>query len=375
MLICFLIDQLSGVLAMAYTEVPTTDGLYLVDYDLIDRIVHDSAFLQKKNTSATRKSEKEGWGLPEIYHYDVNYKEARSYAELSRTSFNAFRKVSAFYQNTRSRSSQLPTSAKIEEMKEQLFSMERSGRDARQQLKKKIDDASRDSMKNISGKVEGWGTAVEVAKFTRNASADIVLVGSAVVTGGASTLAIGAGGSLMKGAFKYQDTGNVAAGVMEASVSFVTVVIPGPKDGMTKGMARTLLFTKAKTEFVGNTAVGLVEGKSLGEASLSAGIDVALGAAAGKIKGALIPEDQMKQLLKAGMDNIAIPVGLGLMDRSVATVQGRMNDAATKRILELARNKRVGGGKPGLTKIAMSAPVLVDYAILGPDKSTAPGHW
>ena len=360
---------------MAYTEVPTTDGLYFVDYDLIDRIVHDSAFLQKKNSSAKRKSEKEGWGLPEIYHYDVNYKEARSHAELSRASFNAFRKVSAFYQNTRSRSSQLPTGAKIEELKEQLFSMEKSGRDARQQLKKKIDDASRDSMKNINGKVEDWGTAVEVAKFTRNASADIILVGSAVVTGGASTVAIGAGGSLMKGAFKYQDTGNVAAGVMEASVSFVTVVIPGPKDGMSKGMVRALLFTKAQTEFVGNTAVGLAEGKSLGEASLSAGIDVALGAAAGKLKGALIPEDQMKQLLKASMNNIAIPVGLGLMDRSVATLQGRMNDAATKRILDLARNKRVAGGKPGLTKIAMSAPVLVDYAILGPDMSTAPRRW
>ena len=360
---------------MAYTEVPTTDGLYLVDYDLIDRIVHDSAFLQKKNNSAKLVTEKEGWGLPEIYHYDVDYKAARSFAEMSRVSFAAFRKVSALYQNSRSRSSQLPTGSKMEELKEQLFSMEKSGRDAAVALKKKQNDASRKGMKNINDKVDDWGTAVEVAKFTRNASADIVLVGSAVVTGGASTLAIGAGGSLMKGVFKYQDTGNVAAGIMEGTVSFVTVVIPGPKDGMTKAMARTLIFTKAKTEFVGNTAVGLVEGKSLGEASLSAGVDVALGAAADKFKGALISEDQMKQLLKASYGNTAIPVGLGLMDRSVASMKGRMTDAVTRRIMTCSRGKKTAPGKPGLKKVAMSAPVLVDYAILGPDKSTSPRHW
>ena len=179
----------------------------------------------------------------------------------------------------------------------------------------------------------------------------------------------------MKGAFKYQDTGNVAAGIMEATVSFVTVVIPEPKDGMTKSMARTLIFTKAKTEFIGNTAVGLVEGKSLGEASLSAGVDLALGAAANKLKGVLIPEDQMKQLLKASYKNIAIPVGLGVMDRSVVSIKGRMTDATTKRIMAMSIRKKVGTGKPGLARIAMSAPVLVDYAILGPDKSSSPRRW
>lgn len=355
---------------MAYIEVPTTDGLYL-----IDRIVHDAAFLENKNTGAKLITEKEGWGLPEIYHYKVDYKAARSYAEARRLGFNTFRKISTFYQNNRSRTSQLPTGAKMEELKEQLFAMEKSGRDAAQALKKKQEEASRRGMKNINNKVDNWGTAVEVAKFTRNASADIILVGSAVVTGGTSTLAIGAGGSLMKGAFKYQDTGNVAAGIMEGTVSFVTVVIPGPKDGMTKSMARTLIFTRAKTEFVGNTAVGLVEGKSLGEASLSAGVDLALGAAADKFKGVLIPEDQMRSLLKASYKDIAIPVGLGLMDRSVASAKGRLTDAATRRILAMSQGKKGGTSKPGLGKIAMSAPVLVDYAILGPDKSSAPRRW
>ena len=360
---------------MAYTEVPTTGGLYLVDYDLIDRIVHDSAYLQKQNTDAKLTTEQEGFWLPETYHYSVDFKAARSIAESSRYSFNAFRKVSTFYQNRHSKSSQLPAGSKMEELKKQLFSMEKSGRDAAKTLKDKQQLASRKSMQNINDKADAWKGAAEVAKFTRNASADIILVGSAVVTGGASTLAIGAGGSLMKGVFKYQDTGNVAAGVMEGAVSFVTVVIPGPKDGMTKAMARTLIFTKAKTEFLGKTAVGLVEGKSLGEASLSAGVDVALGAAANKLKGTLIPEDQMKQLLKTSYKDIAIPVGLGLMDQSVADIQGKMTNAATKRIMTMSRGKAIGTGKPGLARIAMSAPVLVDYAILGPDKSSSPRHW
>ena len=236
---------------MPYTEVPTTDGLYLVDYDLVGRIVHDSAFLIRKNDTAKWTSHKEGWGLPTTYSYEVDYKDARIYAEIRRMSFGGLGKIRSFFENKQTRTSSLPSGTKIDALKEELYSLEQDGRSARHLLKKKIENASRSSMRNINGAVSKWETATEVAKFTRNASGDILLVGSAIATGGASTVAIGGAGSLMKGAFKYQDTGNVGAGVMEASVSFVTVLIPGPKDGMSKGAARALLFTKAKTEFVG----------------------------------------------------------------------------------------------------------------------------
>lgn len=359
---------------MSYIEVPTTDGLYLVDYDLIDRIVHDSNYLQRKNDTAKRITVDEGFFLPSTYHYNVDYKGARIYAESARLRFNAQATVNSFYQGYMKRSSQLPTGSRIEVLKEELFDMEKAGHNAADTLHQKLKTASRESMQNINSNVGNWGVAIEVAKFTRNASGDILLVSSAIATGGTSTLAIGAGGSLLKGAYKYQDTGNIAAGLMEASVSFVVVVIPGPKVGMSKPMARTLVFTKAKTEFAGNTAVGLVEGKSLAEASLSAGIDVALGAAAGKLKGALLPEDQMRMLMKVGLQDVSIPIGLGVMDRSLSTAQGKLNDVMTKNLMRLAKTKK-NVGKPGLSNIAIASPVLVDMAILGPDRSERPRSW
>ena len=70
-----------------------------------------------------------------------------------------------------------------------------------------------------------------------------------------------------------------------------------------------------------------------------------------------------------------MPVALGLMDRSVALLQGRMTDAATNRILAKSRGKKTATARPGLARITVSSPVLVDYAILGPDKSSPLRHW
>ncbi len=358
-----------------YQEVPTTDGLYLVDYDLINRILHDSYYLQGKNSGAQLKTAKEGWGLPETYHYEVNYPAARRYAEGMRMAFNALGRLGALIDDRTSFTSTLPRGADVERFKEELFDIERAGRDAAEALKKKQKQATRRSMRNINDKVEAWGAAVEVAKFTRDASVDVILVTGGVMSGG-TALALGGTGSLLKGVYKYQDTGNVAASVMESTVSFVTFVIPSPDAGMSKGMARTLLFTKTTVEFSGKTAVGLVEGKSLGEATLSAGTDIALGALVDKVKALEIPEDEMKKLLKNGIfSHVPVPVGIRLVSGGlIGTGLGRLGEPATEKLLSIAKTRRTTG-KPGLRKVAVSAPVLIDLAIAGPDRSTAPRRW
>ncbi len=360
---------------MAYQEVITTNGLYLVDYDLVNRIIYDSTYLQAKNNNAVRKKEKEGWGLPETYHWEVDYNTAKSAAAAAPHLYGFINKIKMASQNAASQTSTIPPGSDIERMKDDLYQYEKSGRDAGEALKKKQRDASSKSMANIHGKVSKWETALEVAKFTRDASAEIILVSSVVVSGGATSLAIGAGGSLLKGAAKWQDTGNLGLGVLQASVSFVTVLIPGPKTGMDKGLARMLIFTKAKSEFTGNVVVGLAEGKSIGESSVSAGVDLALGKVFKTISGKLIPEKEMGLLLKAGLDKIAIPVGLGVMNTSLSKLQGKTNDAITKQLMTLAKRTGKQPGARGLGHVAIAAPVLVDYAIIGPDRSTEARNW
>jgi hypothetical protein len=359
---------------MAYIEVPSTDGLYMIDYDLVNRILHDSYYLQGKYLGSEVIPEKEGWGLPETYFVKVPYKASRVYAETMRSSYDVAGRIASFMQGLNGNSSQLPTGDRIESFKHRLHEIERAGRESAQKLKQRQDDASRRSMRNINKKVDQWGTAVEVAKFTRNASADVLLVGGSVVTGGSATLALGAAGSIFKGAAKYQDTGNLAASVVEANVSFVTFFIPGPKDGMSKAMARTLIFTKAKTEFAGGTAVGLAEGKDLAEAAVSSGVDVAFGLAFDGLKGAMLPDNLRKELLKDGLKDVSVPVAVGIMDSAFKVSQGKLSEKTATFIMNRIRAKPKEKSKV-LRKIAFGSPVLVDLAVLGPDRSTAPRYW
>jgi hypothetical protein len=90
--------------------------------------------------------------------------------------------------------------------------------DSLHELQKK---ASKDTMANIDASVDRGHTALEVATFIRDASAETEL---ALVTGGASLpeAAVGLGlGSVMKGGFKWQDTKSIGQGIAEGSIELV----------------------------------------------------------------------------------------------------------------------------------------------------------
>ena len=81
--------------------------------------------------------------------------------------------------------------------------------------------ASKHTMANIQTSVDRGKTGEEVATFIRDAAAETEL---ALVTGGASLpeAAVGIGlGSVMKGAFKWQDTKSIGQGVAEGSIELV----------------------------------------------------------------------------------------------------------------------------------------------------------
>jgi hypothetical protein len=52
---------------VVYHEDETDEGLYLVDYDLVDLSIQNSNFIQYIDPTTNKREEKEGFGLPTTY--------------------------------------------------------------------------------------------------------------------------------------------------------------------------------------------------------------------------------------------------------------------------------------------------------------------
>lgn len=368
---------------MGYCAVQTDGGLYMVDFALVDRVVHNAYYYKSTLQNAKKVRTQEGWGLPETVHYEVDYARAKNEAKSGVMLFNAARSLSKGLAQMRQKRSIAATARDMEILRDCVTELEREGRLAKQTLAKRQHEASRQSMKNITTTAGRWETAAEVAKVVRDASADILLVTAGVMSGG-TMLAVAAGGSLLKGAGKWQDTGNFGAGVVQAGFSFVTVIIPGgDKVGhLGKGAARSLVFVKGGMEFMGNTSVALVEGKSLGEATLSAGVDTVLSSGLNRIGGTVLPKSGLDALVKGGAANVPIPAGVFVKHAGGSIVmtganagKGKLNDAIVKQLMASAKTKGAGGGKALSDLVPLGDPVFTDLAILGPDASTAQRRW
>ena len=72
---------------------------------------------------------------------------------------------------------------------------------------------------------------------------------------------------------------------------------------------------------------------------MSSAIDVGLGQMVNQIDAKLIPEEDMKALLKAGSEKLSIPVGLGIMNASKSSAQQKLSDAATAKLMAMAMEK------------------------------------
>lgn len=109
------------------------------------------------------------------------------------------------------------------------------------------------------------------AKFVRDTGATAVVASSAVITAPAAACAALVGGAIMKGAAKYQDTGNVASAFVDATCE---IVVGATGLGIAKAageMARSSqivvsFFLKAPLEF----CKSVVSGDSMPQATVSA---------------------------------------------------------------------------------------------------------
>jgi hypothetical protein len=154
-------------------------------------------------------------------------------------------------------------------------------------------DVQTKNMRNINQAVDDYQSAVDVSKFVRDTSADGLMVGASVMSGGAAVAVMGAG-SFLKGEAKFQDTGSVGAGVMEGAGSFVFAYVKlGKSFSFKQDMVLALIQAPYKS------ATELVGGASLGKAALSGAL---------KFTGPVIDQTFKLGPAKTIFDKLAIPI-------------------------------------------------------------------
>jgi hypothetical protein len=140
----------------------------------------------------------------------------------------------------------------------------------RQNFLDKLKWVSTRNVQNIDKAVAAYDADIKIAKFVRDAAADVFMVAASIETGGAAATIYAGIGSGGKGYAKYQDTGSKGAAVMEGVGSFVFSVAKIAKPfgfsfsgGTTSGAVLVIVQAPYKT------ATELVSGKSFSEAAVA----------------------------------------------------------------------------------------------------------
>lgn len=365
---------------MGYTEYWAEDGTYFVHKDLASRIVYDHFFNKYCFINSRTVKTERSMFLPDSHHYEVDVDRATAEAKREVDLFWHTRALRRFADDWKNCQSIQIRGSDLLGLREQLYAMQDMSKWYKAELKKKQQAAFSRTMQEIDRYVDGWETATEVAKFVRDVSVDAMLVSASVVSGGAAA-ALAAGGSVLKGVGKWEDTGSFTAGAITAGVSFIVVVIPdGDKIAHLGGTtARALFFTKASTNIVGGIGVGVLEGKSLEQATFESAMDVGLSTAAGALVGKVLPPSGMKELVGNGLKNVPVPVDVGVkmigtsaVNTGVGAVNGRLTKQATQKLIDHLKLKKQFHRTSPKRRIPLGDTVLADWAVLGPDQSAVP---
>lgn len=197
---------------MAYSLIKNGASEFAVDWTVVDRVLRiaANAELREAYSRVTRSSESTwynpfSWSLPEIAQVDVDWKAVESKAPLVAQQDGAQMR----------RLAQHDVRAMAMELQYKVAQTTRYTNAFLDQMAAVQTENSR----SISRAVDSYDGQIEAAKFVRDTSADGLMVGATLLTGGAAT-AVLAGGSAFKGYAKFQDTAKWEAAVMEGAGSF-----------------------------------------------------------------------------------------------------------------------------------------------------------
>jgi hypothetical protein len=127
---------------------------------------------------------------------------------------------------------------------------------------------TKQSLAALEKKIGRADTAVKILTAVRNTSAEFILVASTGGLSGGAAVAGAAGGALMKGGFKYQDTGSLGAATIEAASSFALAKIPigaGSKGLTSAEKFVVLVFMEVPVTVASQTAMAHISGEKPGK--------------------------------------------------------------------------------------------------------------
>jgi hypothetical protein len=351
-----------------YWWIDTAEGLFGISERIVKLIAYDEAYYRSKYFESRLVEEDHGTGLPKIKYYRYDYKKAyaagRKAVEGAATgAVDLYKEGVENYYAGRNNG----LSIRLRDFREELADREAKARRYKRKITEQGKKASSESMRNIQGTISHWETAKLVAELTRDVSADVFIAGAGVLSGGAAYAALG-GGSIAKGVFKYQDTGDVGTAIAEGGTTFAVGLIPGGKIAA-KLENKAVAYLLTETPDVAASAfVAWVDPKeNVGTAAVTAVGGKAFGQAAKRLKvddlhkmGGLFDDVGMPAKFKFSIDGKATAK---LIAHNTVVNGGKV---ATKWTVEKLTERRKSGSRRPLP---IAETWLADLAVIGPDVS------
>jgi hypothetical protein len=322
---------------MAYELVRSGNTQFAIDWSVVRRLVRSYylSYYQLSYASEVTLSDSHwynpmSWSLPDVTNLEVDWDAVR-------------------------RQTDADTDLEIQDMSSQAV---RDAAGVAYRVESMIDDAARrkegylswmgdlqtENMKKINQAVNDYQSHIEISQFVRNASADGLMVGASVMSGGAALAVMGAG-STLKGAAKFQDTGSVGAAVMEGVGSFAFAFV---KLGKSFSFKQDMILALVQAPYKAGTE--LVGGASVGKALLSGGL---------KLTGPALNQLFNLSPVKTLFDRIAMPISIWQKTIDEPGHQQFVNVAdeiLRKFAKEVAQKRGIeGAGKNAILRIGSSS--------------------
>lgn len=345
---------------MAYELVQNSATQYAVDWPILARFVRSHEMAKHRARLASVKTVSQttwnpfSWSLPEISSVEVPWDDVTARASVATfLRVNELRNVG----DTQMRY----VAIKVRDMIRETDRLNT-------RFLELMASTQSENMTRVNKSVASYDSKIEIAKFLRDTSADGLMVGATVLTGGAAT-AVLAGGSALKGYGRYEDTDNVVSGVMTGVGSFAFGAFQ--IGGLQKG---AIVIMQASWE----TGTCLVEGKGFAES-----------VATGSLKLAGLGVDKVFKLgvVQSLLGKAAVPMAITLAGSDVTkkVVEGMAKKIVQKQVAERGGKMAIKAMKAGfgdtpnverpsvLHDATYADELMLDFAVVNMDKGIGQG--
>lgn len=361
---------------MAYTMVNSGRTQYAVDWEVVERFSRSywSAYYQDQYSTLTKMSESTwynpfSWSMPEIrtVEFDWDKVHQATGSAVTRDMLDYARQAASDMRGV---------ADDVKFKLEQTSTMKRS-------LRNWLREIQNDNVSAMNQAESDYTGLIDACRFVRDTSADIVAIGSTIATGGAASGLL-AGSSVLKGVYKYQDTGRAGAAILygAGSMALGAFKLSGAK--LTTGGEYALIVAQGILE--GGTS--LASGKSFGDAVTAGGLKIAGSGAAQALFGSQlvktvfqkmpVPFTVFSETTRSGVEFMAEDVADKLLEKTTKKLVEKGVKAGIPAAVNRLTSARqpppsAGGGSGFIDDVPIDQLGLLYFGIVNMDKGIGQG--